>query len=161
VARDRLVTLSTESTIFSIISVDFASRPVRDTPESNPSLVPFDDLPDDLKNANWDSAASIPRKLARVGYTVHRVRRGAEPRRLELTAEEIEEMSIMEHARWNWHMLLQGWVYGPKPKDKDRETTPYLVPWSELEDSIKEYDRENIRLIPELLAGIGHEATRG
>jgi hypothetical protein len=132
-----------------------------DTPESNPSLVPFDDLPDDLKNANWDSAASIPRKLARVGYTVHRVRRGAEPRHLELTAEEIEEMSVLEHARWNWHMLLQGWVYGPKPKDKDRKTTPHLVPWSELEDSIREYDRENIRLIPELLAGIGHEATRG
>ena len=33
-----------------------------------------------------------------------------------------------------------GWRLGPE-KDLDRKTTPYLVPWDQLADAVKEYDR--------------------
>lgn len=131
-----------------------------DTPDTNPSLVLFDELSDDLKAANYDNAATIPRKLSEIGYGLRKVRPGEQPELLELTDQEVSEMGMMEHARWNWQKILQGWVYKEGDKDQDNKTTPYLVPWSELEPKIQEYDLETVRLIPELIKKAGYETFR-
>ena len=39
-------------------------------------------------------------------------------------------------------------------------TSPYLVPWSDLPDQVKDYDRDAVRLNPELLAGVGMKVCR-
>ncbi len=127
------------------------------TVETRPAMVPFDDLPEDKKQANIDNAVTIPRKLAHIGYTIRRVRRDAVPRVLDLPGEKIEEMSKWEHARWNWQRMLCGWIYNAK-RDDDSLETPYLVPWDLLDDEIREYDREPVRLIPSVLAAAGYEA---
>jgi hypothetical protein len=75
------------------------------------------------------------------------------------TAGEIEVMAELEHERWNRERLRAGWRYGPE-RDTERKISPYLVPWSELPDEIKEYDRETARGIPQLLAEVGIEITR-
>ena len=72
--------------------------------------------------------------------------------------DQIEIMAKMEHARWNWQKVLQGWVYKEGDKDIDNRTTPYLVPWKKLPEKIKDYDRQPVRLIPELLKQAGYEA---
>ena len=129
-----------------------------DTPETNSSLVDFDRLPEDLQESNRDQARTIPRKLRRIGYGVRRTPAGTGAQRLRLSPEEIEELAEIEHARWNWQRILQGWVYAPGDKNEERKTTPYLVPWADLEDEIREYDRQSSRLIPEVLEGAGYEA---
>ncbi len=131
-----------------------------DAPESNRSLRPFDELAEDLKYSNRDNAAHIPVKLKAIGYGIRPVKKGCEPVMPEFTAEEIESMARMEHDRWSWERRLQGWVLKGGEKDVENKTTPHLVPYDDLPDDVKEYDRESVRLIPGLLARAGYEAYR-
>jgi hypothetical protein len=131
-----------------------------DTPETDPSLVDFDALPADMQAANYDLAASMPRKLRRIGHGLRRVLPGMEPARLELIEEQIVELAKLEHARWNWQKLFHGWRYAPGPKNTEHKTTPYLVPWKDLPDDIRLRDLRPVRQIPDLLQDAGYEAVR-
>ena len=129
-----------------------------DTPETNPSMVEFDALPDDLKEANLDYASRIPVLLRGIGYGVRRLQKDAESKLLTLDEKQIETMAEMEHARWNWQKILQGWIYKEGEKNIEEKTTPHLVPWKELSQEIQDYDRKSVRVIPELLGEAGYEA---
>ena len=113
-----------------------------------------------MKEANEDNAAAIPRKLALVGYRIHRVPKGNEPKPLELTPDELETIAKAEHARWNWQKLLQGWVYKDCPRDMDNRTSPHLRPWRLLGDDVKEWDLNTARQIRTLLETVGYEAQK-
>jgi hypothetical protein len=58
----------------------------------------------------------------------------------------------MEHARWVAERLLAGWTYASGKKSPETRTNPNLVPWSELTEPVKEYDRDAVKNIPDLLA---------
>ena len=64
--------------------------------------------------------------------------------------ELIEKIAENVHENWAAGRILDGWVYG-EIKDSEKKTTPCLVPYSELSDSEKEYDRitaiETLKLI--------------
>lgn len=75
------------------------------------------------------------------------------------TREEVEILAEMEHARWCAERFLAGWTYG-SPKDKARKISPDLVPWADLPEPIREYDREAVRRLPEHLAFLGEEIER-
>ena len=55
---------------------------------------------------------------------------------LELT----ERLAENAHDIWARQRLADGWTYGPQRDDKAKEH-PCLVPYSELPESEKEYDR--------------------
>ena len=55
--------------------------------------------------------------------------------------------------------MLDGWVYGEK-KDVEKKISPYLVPWDELTDDVKEWDRQPVRELPKVLAGAKFEIYR-
>jgi hypothetical protein len=119
------------------------------------TMLEWEKLPASLKESNREQADDIFEKLRRIGCTVHKVSR----RRVALltfTKEEIEMMAEMEHARWNSERLREGWKLGKK-KDATNKTSPYLVPWAKLPENVREWDRETVRKIPELLAGVGLE----
>jgi len=67
-------------------------------------------------------------------------------------------MARMEHDRWVAEKFLQGFSFGPR--DVHRKTSPYLVPWEDLTEDIKDFDRKAVREISELLAGAGFEIYR-
>ena len=73
---------------------------------------------------------------------------------LAIPEPQVEHLAEIEHGRWNVERLLEGWRWGPI-KDVKKRVSPYLVPWSELPDDIREYDRQFIRAIPETLANTG------
>ena len=54
------------------------------------------------------------------------------------------------HDVWSAGRMAEGWIYGEK-KDAEKKTTPLLIPYSELPESEKAYDRntafETLRLI--------------
>jgi ryanodine receptor 2 len=68
------------------------------------------------------------------------------PELLELIAEKV-------HNRWMKNRILEGWIYGKERNDVKKET-PCLVPYNELTEEEKEYDRETaletIRALNEL-----------
>ena len=78
---------------------------------------------------------------------------------MTFTGAEIEIMVKMEHARWNVERLLDGWKWGEE-RDVTRKTSSYLVPWSELSNDVKEWDRQIVCKIAEFLTKVGLEVHR-
>lgn len=62
----------------------------------------------------------------------------------------IEEMAKNVHEVWAQNRINDGWTYGPV-RDDVNKTHPCLVPYEELPESEKEYDRatsqETLKLI--------------
>lgn len=122
------------------------------------SIAKWDKLPDYLKESNRRQADHIFEKLRQIGCTLHKVA-DRDIALMKFTEDEVEIMSKMEHARWNDERLLDGWRWGKK-RDVAKKISPYLVPWSELSDDVKELDRQTVRKIPEFLAQVGLEVRR-
>lgn len=64
-----------------------------------------------------------------------------------------ERLAANTHDVWAKQRINQGWIYGEK-RDDGKKTTPCLVPYEELPEIEKDYDRstalETIRLIIKL-----------
>jgi len=54
--------------------------------------------------------------------------------------ELTEMLSKNTHENWAKARINHGWSYGPH-RDDDKKETPCLVPYEDLPDSEKEYDR--------------------
>jgi hypothetical protein len=61
----------------------------------------------------------------------------------------------MEHERWVAERLRNGWTYGSGIKNVGKKESPYLVPWDELGEGVKEWDRVAVRGMPAFLAKAG------
>jgi len=55
---------------------------------------------------------------------------------------------------------MSGWIYANGPKDLDKKTSPYMIPYDSLTNDIQEYDRQTVRIVPDLLAQVGSELYR-
>jgi hypothetical protein len=124
----------------------------------DPALAAWEDAPKEFRESNRRQADDVLAKLHQVGCSVHRI----ESRDVEgftFTDEEIEILAEMEHVRWNTERLRNGWILAQE-RDVVKKASPYLVPWSELPDQVKEWDREAIRNIPGLLTQVGFEVRR-
>jgi len=108
----------------------------------------FEDLPENLKQANYRQIQNIPKKLAMLNYEIANIndeREGVN----EFSKEEIEVLAEEEHDHWVLQKVYQG--YTPGERDNDKKTTPYLVPYSQLSEDIKDYDRRINQDIPKIL----------
>ena len=134
-------------------------KKIGQTPRTNPSMASWDELPEGLKESNRRQADHIGIKLKAIGCGIASLT-DWDAKLFEFKPEEVERMAGMEHERWNEERRLEGWTYAPEPKDLNRKTTPYLVPWNELSEDIKEYDRNTIRGLPAFLARAGFQIYR-
>ena len=126
-----------------------SDRTFSETPRSYTS---FFDQPSDLRNSSIEHIKSIPDKLSVLGYEI--VPGGScypEQRISEFSPSEVECLAILEHRRWIEERSKAGWSYG-KTRDVDARTSPYMVPWEELPDRVREWNRSAVRNIPMLLA---------
>lgn len=71
---------------------------------------------------------------------------------LELTEKIAENV----HEVWAQGRIKEGWIYGPKRDDSTKET-PCMVPYSELSESEKEYDRNTAMETIKLIVSLGYE----
>ena len=114
---------------------------------------PWDELPEDSKNANRAQVADIPHKLRQLGYKLSTLH-GINPNSLSIPEDVLEELSIREHARWAGERERQGWTYAPV-RDNARKHHPLLVPWEELNEIEREKDRVVVRNATKLAAAAG------
>lgn len=119
----------------------------------DPSLLPWENLPDHFKQSNLQQVAFIEHILKQSGYALRIKQGGGLTKFLE---PKLSDMAKREHARWNIERLSSGWRYGPI-KDSKNKISPYLVPWNELPKDIKQYDIEAIQKYPKILADAGYE----
>ncbi len=129
------------------------------TPESNPAMVPWDELPETLKESNWAQASHIGVKLKAVGCgIVPWADWDAES--FEFTLHEVELLSEMEHDRWVDERRRNGWTYTLGTKNIEKKTSPHIVPWAQLTEEVKEWDRAMVRGLPTFLSRVGLQITR-
>lgn len=76
-----------------------------------------------------------------------------------ISRELVEELAEHVHDMWAKNRRAEGWTYGETRNDEKKET-PCLVPYAELPEIEKEYDRctamETIRFLTEK----GYKITR-
>ncbi len=127
------------------------------SPAPAPFLVPWEDLAEDLKEANRAQAAHIGVKLAAVGCDLAPLRGwGAEE--FAFRPGEVDRLAEMEHERWVEDRRRAGWT--PGPRDDARKRSPSLVPWGDLTEEMREMDRAFIRGLPRFLASAGFQIVR-
>lgn len=122
-----------------------------------PNLRDWDSLPDVLRESNMQQADHMLEKLNAIGYTTLPAKDG-ERGIVSFTDDEVERLAEMEHGRWNTERLRDGWRLGEKSIERKR--SPYLVPWAELPENVREWDRATVRRIPEYLDQIGRRVVR-
>jgi RyR domain len=126
-----------------------------ESPETNPSMVEWDELSEDMRESNRAQADDIGVKLRELGCTVvPAVFQGPQNEEIRFPEEEIERLAEAEHERWAEERKRSGWVYGESRNDA-RKTHPLLVAWEQLSETDKEKDRDTVRDLPRRLARHG------
>lgn len=128
-------------------------------PADNPSLVPWHQLPDSLKDSNRRFASSVGDTLADLGARLRPLRPGAAEARpgLHIVVEDLEVLARREHDRWMSSLAADGWTFSPAAKNAQARTHPLLVDWTELDEAERQKDRDAILAIPRMLARVGYE----
>ena len=119
----------------------------------NQELLAWDALSEDFRESNRQQAAHLYFKLRALGYEAV-PKDDPRPAIAGFSTEQLERLSIMEHDRWVAERRVAGWVYG-EPSDKPRRINANLIPYEQLTESMKDYDRAAVRLIPALLDSVG------
>lgn len=81
---------------------------------------------------------------------------------IELPAELLElTEKIAENVHENWaaNRIAQGWTYGEVRNDA-RKTTPCLVPYGDLPEEEKEYDRVTALQTLKLIVALGYRIEK-
>ena len=136
------------------IHMNYNEKRLKDYPNETLAYPQFSSLPDDMKYSNMRQAIGIYDKLALINCSLE-TKAGKE---YKLSEQEIEMLAEAEHDDWVRERMSQGWTFGEK--DVENKKTPYLIPYKELSEEIKDYDRNVIRNIPIYADMLGLEIQR-
>lgn len=155
VCQVELITKERLDTIARAIHEDYLQQLAPDggaLSESEAYKQSWDALNEPAKDANRAQADHIPYKLAMCGkLTGADAQIAGDPRPISFTAQEVERLAQVEHARWVAQRYLAGWRYGVQ-RDDLRRCHPSMVAWDMLPEPEKQKDRDVILRIPQLLA---------
>jgi len=130
-------------------------RAAGDIEGTNPSIVPWADLPDHLRRSSFAQANHIGVKMAALGCVI--VPAAADIVEFSYRDREVETLAELEHQRWVAERTAAGFIYGPVRKEREH---PDLVDWDQLGGPAKAKDRDSIEFLPTLLARAGFRILR-
>ncbi|MGB3716161.1 MAG: RyR domain-containing protein [Candidatus Promineifilaceae bacterium] len=119
---------------------------------SNPAAVPYEHLPDHLKEQNRDNVRDMANKLTLAGYSISQSLDDKYP--VDFSDPLVDQMARQEHQRWMNVKLAKGWRYGTETVRAQKQHSS-LVPWEALPESEKRKDSDLVRHIPRILAKAG------
>ena len=112
----------------------------------SPAAVPWDKLSEFHKQSNRALADYILIRLRCCGL---RLAAGKGPK-ITLDDAAVEKLAALEHWRWCIEMRSMGWRQSAV-RDDFLKLHNRLVDWTELPDSVKTYNREMARLLPDIV----------
>jgi len=120
---------------------------IKDPTRNKPYDKPWEELPEDARDANRSIADHSLVKLRALNLELVQA-----PEALPFVPEneELELLAEMEHNRWWAERTLNGWSYDSK-RDDDHKLHPNMVAYSELDEPTKAYDRSMVRTMFELM----------
>ena len=96
---------------------------------SAPAIVPWEELPEGLRQANRAQADHIP--IKRRTLTISD------------SAATIEALTVAEHRRWMAEKIVANWRHAPQ-RDDARRLHPSILPYDELSEAEKQKDRNTV-----------------
>ncbi|MFA7533846.1 MAG: RyR domain-containing protein [Tissierellaceae bacterium] len=132
-----------------MIHDDYNKKQLLRNPDEDLAYPTWESLPQTLKYSNIRQAKQMTEKLVRLGYSVlPSSATGDEVK--SLTDIEVEFLSKLEHDSWLEERVQNGWKYGPV-KNVEKKESPFIIPYDDLSEEIKELDRDAVRNIIPLL----------
>jgi RyR domain/TrkA-N domain len=141
-----------------IIHQNYLNKLKKRNPDK-PSHQDWEFLPIDFKNQNREQADHIYIKIRAAGCKAVNISDDKAEFKFENNLELVEILAAMEHNRWWAHMILSGWKFG-KDRDDKKKIHPYLIPYEELTEEIKQYDRDTVLNMPKLLEKLGKKIVK-
>jgi len=146
-------------TLAKAIHADYVRRQCEGGADRNdPALAPWDALSEKLRASNRAQAADLGEKLRAISCELVPATNW-DPPPMPFTPAEVEYLAVLEHQRWETERRQDGWRLG-RNRDPSRKLSPYLVPWNNLPEEIKDLDRDAIRALPTFLARAGFAIAR-
>jgi len=127
------------------------------TSETNPSMVPWEQLPAHIKESNRLQADHTGAKLEAIGCGIAPLT-DWDAESFAFSAEEVDVMAEMEYLRYTEERRRLAASNGPA---RARGGTPLpVMPWVDLPSEEKDKNRATVRDIPALLAQAGFQVYR-
>ncbi len=73
--------------------------------------------------------------------------------------ELVERLSESNHDHWAVQRIAEGWTLGPK-RDDESKSHPDLVPYGDLAESEREYDRTSVLETLKAIIALGYELRK-
>jgi hypothetical protein len=146
--------------------------------KKHPFLIPYQDLPEPVKEKNRNVIRSIAEKLKSIGFIMVQAR--CNEQLFNFPTPDLEKLAEMEHERYIQDSISNGWSYGPEFDDL-KKTNFTLLPWGkmtneeikgfypeffqkigsdQLPEDEKEKDRSQVRGYPEILKRAGYTIVK-
>ena len=74
--------------------------------------------------------------------------------------ELVEQLAESAHDHWALQRMADGWRYGER-RDDEQKRHPDLVPYDDLPESEKEYDRRMVTETIKAIVSLGYRIERG
>jgi hypothetical protein len=100
-------------------------------------------LTEEQKDSNRSQADHLAVKTRAAGFDPATVTRATWDAWCAAHPDDLDRLAATEHARWCAHLRLAGWTAGPR--DDAAKVHDNLVPYAELDENTKEYDRQACR----------------
>lgn len=149
--RPELLLGGTTELLARALHAEYVEQRTEEGRGDDPAARPWETLAESLRASNRAHAGELAAGLRSVGRGVGPL--GPASGSDSLDEAEVEVLAQQEHRRWVAERRAAGWR--PGPRDPVRRTTPYLVPWEELSDEVRDYDRLFVRRLPRVLAAVG------
>lgn len=115
-----------------------------------PAEAPWAELDETYRSANRSQADHILMKLRSLGL---HAAVGTDVRPPDIDDSKLESLAIQEHERWCRDRWLSGWSWAER-RDNLLLHHPDLRPYEQLDEAAREKDRQAIRGLPAVLAGL-------
>ena len=119
--------------------------------DSTAALAAWEDLPENLRDANRAVAEHAPILFASAGLRLVPKREGVN---YEFAAEKLETLTRVEHRFWMADRIDRGWRSGPV-RDDDRLIHPNITPFERLSAQDREKDGNTVRALHTALEHTG------
>lgn len=130
---------------------------IGNTPANKPGMQEWECLAEGFKDSNRDQAQHIWRRLHEINCGVALlVQKEKTP--FKFKGWEIEFLAEKEHERFVVERRRAGWTDGDY--NEENKASPYLIPYGRLTEDVKDYDREFIRQLPDILSRVDLKIVR-
>lgn len=130
-----------------------------ETSKTNASMVPWEELPEHLKESNRRQSDYIGIKLKKIGCAIAPMT-DWDAELFKFSEKEIDLLAIMEHERWMSERLQSGWTFKEGKKNVKKKTSPDLIPTEKLTKKAIELDQNPVKDLPQYLAKVGFQIYR-